>query len=62
MEKACWRMTEEERKIIDEIEMSYLIGKRWKFPQKIGKMIMKKLKESDGLYPVCLGLFGSKFY
>ncbi len=49
MEKACWRMTSEEReKIIDEIEMKLLNWKGVEIPSKeIGKMIMEKLKEVD---------------
>lgn len=49
MEKACWRMTDEEReKIIDEIEMKLLNWKKVEIPSKeIGKMIMEKLKKVD---------------
>ena len=49
LEKACWRMTEEEReKIIDEIEMKLLNWKDIEIPSKeIGKMIMEKLKGVD---------------
>ena len=49
MEKACWRMTDEEReKIIDEIEMKLLNWKKVEIPSKeIGKMIMEKLKKID---------------
>ncbi|HOR02120.1 MAG TPA: transcriptional regulator NrdR [Candidatus Woesebacteria bacterium] len=49
MEKACWRMTEEEReKIIDEIEMKLLNWQEVEIPSKeIGKMIMEKLKKVD---------------
>ena len=48
-EKACWRMTEEERaKMIDEIEMKLLNWKSVEIPSKeIGKMIMEKLKGVD---------------
>ena len=49
MEKACWRMTEEEReKIIDEIEMKLLNWQEVEIPSKeIGKMIMETLKQVD---------------
>jgi transcriptional repressor NrdR len=49
MEKACWRMTDEEReKVIDEIEMKLLNWKKVEIPSKeIGKMIMEKLKKID---------------
>ena len=49
LEKACWRMTEEEReKIIDEIEMKLLNWKDIEIPSKeIGKMLMEKLKGVD---------------
>lgn len=49
LEKACWRMTEENReKIIDEIEMKLLNWKDIEIPSKeIGKMIMEKLKGVD---------------
>jgi len=49
MEKACWRMTDEEReKIIDEIERKLLNWKKVEIPSKeIGKMIMEKLKKID---------------
>ena len=49
LEKACWRMTGEDReKIIDEIEMRLLNWKDIEIPSKeIGKMIMEKLKGID---------------
>lgn len=49
LEKACWRMTEEEReKIIDEIEMKLLNWDDIEIPSKeIGKMLMEKLKGID---------------
>ena len=49
LEKACWRMTEEEReKIIDEIEMKLFNWKDIEIPSKeIGKMLMEKLKGVD---------------
>jgi len=48
-EKACWRMSREEReKMIDEIEMKLLNWKSVEIPSKeIGKMIMEKLKGVD---------------
>ncbi len=49
LEKACWRMTEEEReKIIDEIEMKLLNWDDIEIPSReIGKMLMEKLKGID---------------
>ncbi len=49
LEKACWRMTAEEReKIIDEIEMKLLNWKDIEIPSReIGKMLMEKLKGVD---------------
>jgi len=49
LEKACWRMANEEReKIIDEIEMKLLNWKDIEIPSKeIGKMLMEKLKGID---------------
>lgn len=49
LEKACWRMTSEEReKIIDEIEMKLLNWKDIEIPSReIGKMLMEKLKGVD---------------
>jgi transcriptional repressor NrdR len=49
LEKACWRMTAEEReKIIDEIEMKLLNWKDIEIPSReIGKMLMEKLKGID---------------
>lgn len=49
LEKACWRMTEEEReKIIDEIEMKLLNWDDIEIPSReIGKMLMEKLKGVD---------------
>jgi transcriptional repressor NrdR len=48
-EKACWRMSQEEReKMIDEIEMKLLNWKSVEIPSReIGKMIMEKLKGVD---------------
>lgn len=48
-EKACWKLTEEERgKLIDEIEMKLLNWKSVEIPSKeIGKMVMEKLKDID---------------
>lgn len=48
-EKACWKMSREEReKMIDEIEMKLLNWKSVEIPTKeIGKMIMEKLKGVD---------------
>jgi len=49
LEKACWRMSQEQReKMIDEIEMKLLNWKSTEIPSKeIGKMIMEKLKGVD---------------
>ncbi|MCW1949481.1 MAG: transcriptional regulator NrdR [Candidatus Shapirobacteria bacterium] len=49
LEKACWRMTGDEReKIIDEIEMKLLNWKDIEIPSReIGKMLMEKLKGID---------------
>jgi transcriptional repressor NrdR len=49
LEKACWRMTSEEReKIIDEIEMKLLNWDDIEIPSReIGKMLMEKLKGID---------------
>jgi transcriptional repressor NrdR len=48
-EKACWKLTEEERsKLIDEIEMKLLNWKSVEIPSReIGKMVMEKLKDVD---------------
>lgn len=48
-EKACWKLTEEERsKLIDEIEMRLLNWKSVEIPSReIGKMVMEKLKDVD---------------
>ena len=48
-EKACWRMSSEEReKIIDEIEMKLLNWKSVEIPSReIAKMVMEKLKTID---------------
>jgi transcriptional repressor NrdR len=48
-EKACWKMSREEREImIDEIEMKLLNWKSVEIPSKeIGKMVMEKLKGVD---------------
>lgn len=49
LEKACWRMSNEEReKIIDEIEMKLLNWEEIEIPSReIGKMLMEKLKGVD---------------
>jgi len=48
-EKACWKLTEEERsKLIDEIEMKLLNWKSVEIPSReIGLMVMNKLKDVD---------------
>jgi transcriptional repressor NrdR len=48
-EKACWKLTGEERgKLIDEIEMKLLNWKSVEIPSReIGKMVMEKLKDVD---------------
>jgi transcriptional repressor NrdR len=48
-EKACWRLTPDQReKMIDEIEMKLLNWKSVEIPSKeIGKMVMERLKEVD---------------
>ena len=48
-EKACWKLTEEERaKLIDEIEMKLLNWKTVEIPSKeIGLIVMNKLKDID---------------
>jgi len=48
-EKACWKMSREEREgMIDEIEMKLLNWKSVEIPSReIGKMIMEKLKGVD---------------
>jgi transcriptional repressor NrdR len=48
-EKACWKLTEEERsKLIDEIEMKLLNWESVEIPSvEIGKMVMDKLKDID---------------
>ena len=59
-EKACWRMSAEERaKMIDEIEMKLLNWKSVEIPSKeIGKMIMEKLK---GIDPMAYVRFASVY-
>jgi len=49
LDKACWRMSQEQRKtMIDEIEMKLLNWKSTEIPSReIGKMIMEKLKGVD---------------
>jgi transcriptional repressor NrdR len=49
LDKACWRMSQEQRKkMIDEIEMKLLNWKSTEIPSReIGKMIMEKLKGID---------------
>ena len=51
LEKACWRVSVDEReKIVDEIEKRLLNWQSVEIPSKeIGKMIMEKLKEIDPL-------------
>ncbi len=48
-EKACWKMSEEERtKLIDEIEMKLLNWPSVEIPStEIGKMVMERLKGID---------------
>ena len=48
-EKACWKLTPEERiKLIDEVEMKLLNWESVEIPsQEIGKMVMEKLKDVD---------------
>jgi len=48
-EKACWKLTAEERsKIIDEIEMRLLNWESVEIPSReIGVMVMEKLKDID---------------
>jgi transcriptional repressor NrdR len=48
-EKACWKLTAEERsKVIDEIEMKLLNWESVEIPSKeIGRMVMEKLKDID---------------
>ena len=49
LEKACWKLTEDERmKILDEIEMKLLNWDSVEIPSReIGLMVMEKLKELD---------------
>jgi len=51
LEKACWRVSVDEReKIVDEIEKKLLNWESVEIPSKeIGKMIMEKLKKVDPL-------------
>ncbi len=51
LEKACWRVSVDEReKIVDEIEKRLLNWESVEIPSKeIGKMIMEKLKKVDPL-------------
>lgn len=48
-EKACWRLSEEERlKLIDEVEMKLLNWESVEIPaQEIGKIVMEILKNTD---------------
>lgn len=48
-EKACWKLSEEERsRMIDEIEMKLLNWKSVEIPSRqIGLMVMEKLKDID---------------
>ena len=48
-EKACWKLTEDERsKIIDEMEMRLLNWESVEIPSReIGKMVMEKLEDID---------------
>jgi transcriptional repressor NrdR len=48
-EKACWKMTEDERaKLIDELEMKLLNWPSVEIPSvEIGKMVMERLKGID---------------
>ncbi len=49
IDKACWKMTEEEKNgLIDEIEMKLLNWSSVEIPSKeIGKLILEKLKDID---------------
>ena len=49
IEKACWKLTGEERaKIIDDIEMKLLNYESVEIPSsEIGKLVMEKLKDID---------------
>lgn len=60
IDKACWRMTDEERKkMVNEIEMKLLNWKSVEIPSKeIGKMIMEKLK---GIDPVAYVRFATVY-
>ncbi len=59
-EKACWRISSEEReKMIDEIEMKLLNWNSVEIPSReIGKMIMEKLK---GIDPMAYVRFASVY-
>lgn len=59
-EKACWRLSIEDRsKIIDELEMKLLNWQSVEIPSReIGKMVMEKLKEID---PVAYIRFATVF-
>jgi transcriptional repressor NrdR len=48
-EKACWKLSEEERsRLIDEIEMKLLNWESVEIPsRKIGEMVMERLREVD---------------
>jgi transcriptional repressor NrdR len=48
-EKACWKLTAEERsKLIDEVEMRLLNWESVEIPSReIGKLVMEKLKDVD---------------
>lgn len=48
-EKACWKLTVEERmKMVDELEMKLLNWESVEIPSReIGKMVMEKLKDID---------------
>jgi len=59
-EKACWKMTRDERDVlVDEIEMKLLNSKSVEIPSKeIGKMVMEKLRKTD---PVAYIRFATVF-
>ena len=59
-EKACWKLTAEERaKLIDEIEMKLLNWKSVEIPSReIGMMVMEKLKDIE---PVAYIRFATVF-
>ena len=60
IDKACWRMSEEEREnLLDEIEMKLLNWNSVEIPSReIGRMVMEKLKTVD---PVAYIRFATVF-